>query len=71
MKYFSNSLVFFILVTVVISCKNEPKKATMKEVEKPNLKLLVGTHASGDEQGIYQLDLLGSKSWGADGRWGN
>ena len=61
MKYFSNSLVFFILVTVVISCKNEPKKATMKEVEqeveKPNLKLLVGTHASGDEQGIYQLDF--------------
>ncbi len=61
MKNFSNSLVFFILVMVVISCKNEPKKTTMNEVEqevqKPNLKLLVGTHASGDEQGIYQLDF--------------
>lgn len=61
MKNFSNYLVCFILATVVISCKNEPKKTTMKEVEQeakqPNLKLLVGTHASGDEQGIYQLDF--------------
>ncbi|CAM4215905.1 lactonase family protein [Zobellia roscoffensis] len=61
MKHFSNYLVFFILVIVLVSCKNEPKKMVMKDVEQKiensNLKLLVGTHASGDEQGIYQLDF--------------
>ena len=61
MKHFSNYIVFFILATTLVSCKNEPKKTTMKEVgqevEKNNLKLLVGTHASEDEQGIYQLEF--------------
>jgi len=61
MKHFSNYLVFFILVTTLLSCKNEPKKTVMdnaeQEIENTSLKLLVGTHASGDEQGIYQLDF--------------
>ncbi|CAZ97731.1 lactonase family protein [Zobellia galactanivorans] len=61
MKHFLDYSVFFILVIAVVSCKNKSEKMTMGEVKQevlePSIKLLVGTHAEGDDAGIYQLDF--------------
>ncbi len=54
-------LVFLVLLVIPIGCKNESKKSPTGMMEAPiqkeNLKLLVGTFAEGDDQGIYQLDF--------------
>tara|TARA_R110002050_G_scaffold33846_7_gene85807 strand:- start:47919 stop:49067 length:1149 start_codon:yes stop_codon:yes gene_type:complete len=61
MKRSSNYLMFIILSMLVVGCKNQPKKANLtadqQEIEKEGLKLLVGTFAEGEEQGIYQVDF--------------
>ena len=54
-------LVLLVLLVIPIGCKNESKKSPTGMMEAPiqkeNLKLLVGTFAEGDDQGIYQLDF--------------
>lgn len=54
-------LLFLVLLLIPAGCKNESKKSPtgMMEaaIQKENLKLLVGTFAEGDGQGIYQLDF--------------
>ena len=54
-------LVLLVLLVVPTGCKNESKKSPTGMMEAPiqkeNLKLLVGTFAEGDDQGIYQLDF--------------
>lgn len=61
MKYLSAPLLIVTLLTVFASCKEAPKKETVKN-EGPlpmdkNSKLLVGTFAEGEGQGIYQLEF--------------
>jgi 6-phosphogluconolactonase len=54
-------LLFLVLLLIPAGCKNESKKSPTGMMEAPiqkeNLKLLVGTFAEGDGQGIYQLDF--------------
>ncbi|SMG40761.1 6-phosphogluconolactonase [Arenibacter troitsensis] len=52
---------FSILWVLVVGCKNQPKNANLasapQQIHKEALKLLVGTFAEGDDQGIYQVDF--------------
>ncbi|MBC8767685.1 lactonase family protein [Arenibacter sp. BSSL-BM3] len=61
MKRPSNYLMFIILLVLVVGCKDQPKKANLasgpQQIQKEGLKLLVGTFAEGNDQGIYQLDF--------------
>ncbi|MCM4170517.1 lactonase family protein [Arenibacter sp. TNZ] len=61
MKRPSNYLAFIILLVVMVGCKDQSKKDNLASAElyiqKGDVKLLVGTLAEGDEQGIYQLDF--------------
>ena len=64
MKRPSNYLMIIILLGLVIGCKDHPKKANLasgqqqqQQIQNEGLKLLVGTFAEGDDQGIYQLDF--------------
>src|SRR5690606_4395838 len=54
-------IVFFVFLVTLTGCKNESKKSRTGMIEQPiqkeNIKLLVGTFAEGDDQGIYQLDF--------------
>lgn len=54
-------IVFFVFLVILTGCKNESKKSRTGMMETPiqkeNIKLLVGTFAEGDDQGIYQLDF--------------
>lgn len=61
MKRSPNYAVFILLSMLVVGCKNQSKKAHLTtgqpESKKEVLKLLVGTFAEGEEQGIYQVDF--------------
>lgn len=54
-------VVLSVLLLLLTSCKNTSKKSQVGLAEQPIqnkiLKLLVGTFAEGDDQGIYQLDF--------------
>ncbi|MCK0189973.1 lactonase family protein [Arenibacter sp. F20364] len=60
MKHTSCCPLFFMLLLITIGCKNQPKNTGsegQQPVQKDGLKLLVGTFAEGEEQGIYQVDF--------------
>ena len=61
MKRPVNYLMFSILWVLLVGCKNQPKNANLasapQQIHKEALKLLVGTFAEGDDQGIYQVEF--------------
>jgi 6-phosphogluconolactonase len=61
MKQYFGYVLFSVLLLIFAGCKNESKKSQTGMAESPikeeSLKLLVGTFAEGEDQGIYQVDF--------------
>jgi len=65
LQHYSGFIVLLLVMSILIGCKSKSEKTGISEADSEKIekskgeiqKLLVGTFAEGEEQGIYQLDF--------------